>query len=936
MPAQDKKWILRDSSGHIYGPFTISKLGELITKGIVTGEEDVAAYPAGEWRPLSSERELYDVVIAMISQSRAPRRTAKIQPTVSKAAEQVNLKKETVREEVPLAKAEIKSRVLAPKQAFSETDGTQDRPSVRPLTDTEQVSVDDDVENDHSSDKKKYIPLLFLIAAGLLFFVALASNSKKSILQPPLKLIAPKLKKVSGDLNKSQAFVRQAWPYFNSDVVSNYITAEELYVRAVEEYPMNSDALSMLLMTDMQLWPLAKQDGADQNILQDILQQLSKSDLYGPKRALGSAIVDLTLARDASARSQISSSLIAQPGDGRLYDLKAQMFFQNSEYEQAISYFEQTATLLPTWVYPIHMLGYCYGKLGNVNVAQQYYLRALKMNPGHVNSRLELGVLEIRYFGHAARAKEYLQAALNSGERFVTSVEARGRYALALAYNTLGDRKLSKAEAEKALTLNPSDPDVREFLSRIGVTLSEKETSINDKDRIALGDQYMRSANYLGAQAQYKAAFSANPKNARAALRAAEALWKLHDYNDTVSYLQKSIQADSKFIESYVMLADIKSQRYDFEAATKALEGALKVDPRNFEIYRGYAELFLRRADPASAEQYANRALQLFETDVNLNEIMSRIQVARKNNIKGMQYAKRAVELDKNSASAQVNYAKVKAAYQGARDAAEYIKNLIDTYPNELSYRVGFAEILMQDDEYAEARQILTQVISADEKNKEAYMLLGDIGFLTNQLDEALTSFLSAARIDPSDPTALFRAGEIYLKAGKATEAQKQFQLVLRTAPLFPKAHFNLAKTYQSLGLVDLALKELDEEKRLNPRLADPYEYAGDLFMTSRNYSLATKNYQKASEIKPQEAAIFVKLARAYRGQGYNDASIAMLNLAKAKESGLSEIYKELGITYESKGMGREARLEYGTYLNLEPNAADKAIILGKIQELGE
>jgi tetratricopeptide (TPR) repeat protein len=935
MAAKDKKWILRDSSGHIYGPFTISRLGELISKGIVSGEEDVAAYPSGDWRPLSSENELYEIVLEMLSVAKSSKKNVKLQPTVSKvllASEKklnvkVELEAEPMSAKKPLVKATIESRKIV-KQELPAAESV-----AQPVLKTKPLIFEKNLQKKNKFKKENLIPLLFLFFAFILFYVALTSNDKKPRNNKPISLLSPHIKS-SGSLEKSQAYVSQAWPYFYSDTVSNYQHAEQLYVKAVEEYPANSDALSMLLMTDKQLWPYAKQDGNDQNALQNILQLLSKADLYGPKRALGSAIVDLTLGRDASAESQVNSSLIAQPNDGRLYDLKAQMYFQNSEYQHAITYYEQAATFLPNWVYPSYMLGFCYGKLGNENAALQYYTRALKINPNHASSRIELGVLEVRYFNREDSGKENILAVLDSGEKLIATAEARGRYALALVYNKQDDRGRAKIEAEKALALNPSDPDVREFLTRIGVAIDSEETTGNDKERMALGDQYMRASNYLGAQAQYKAAFAANPKNARAAIRTAEALWKLHDSTDAIRYLQHAMSADPKFIESYIMFADYKSQRYDFDAASHALDTAVKIDAHNFQIYRGYAELFLRRADANSAEAYANRALQLYETDVKLNEVMSRIQAAKKNIVKGMQYAKRAVELDKTNVQAQVNFGKMKAAFEGVREAAEYMKDLIDTYPNQIALRVGFAEILMIDEQYAESKQVLTQVVTADENNKEAYILLGDINFMNNALDESLGDFLSAARIDPSDPTGLFRAGEVYLKAGKPNEALRQFQLVLRVTPLFPRAHYNLAKAYQGLGLGDLALKELDEEKRLNPKLADPYEYAGDLSMTARNYQMATRNYQKASEIRPQDAGIFIKLARAYKGQGSDDAALAMLNLAKAKESGNALVYRELGLSYVAKGMSSEARAAFQTYLTLDPNATDKAAILDKIREL--
>lgn len=101
-----------------------------------------------------------------------------------------------------------------------------------------------------------------------------------------------------------------------------------------------------------------------------------------------------------------------------------------------------------------------------------------------------------------------------------------------------------------------------------------------------------------------------------------------------------------------------------------------------------------------------------------------------------------------------------------------------------------------------------------------------------------------------------------------------------------------------------------------------------------RKYALATKEYQKASELKPQGVGIYVKLARAYRGQGSYDAALAMLKLAVAKESGFAEIYREQGYLFDAKGMPQEAASAFQRYLSLEPNPPDKGAIQGKIREL--
>jgi tetratricopeptide (TPR) repeat protein len=928
MGAQAKKWIVRSSDGHIYGPFEALKVGELLGKGVFTGEEQVAIYPAGDWIPMSGDTELYNLVLEALSGHvpKAPRAAKPEPPPQAKE---------------PLTQTGSGSGSGVTTRKLKNTQYTK---TVK-LPEDEPLKIDTNSQPSYQkplviemSDKRKIkrkqasvVPLVLLGLAGVLFYFAL-NSPKFSSRKTSISLLRPQISS-QNDPAKSKTLVSRGWAYFYKDTYSNYVRAAESFVEAIEASPTNADAILMLLMTDLELWPFAKQDSADQNTVQGLLQLIAKVDPYGTQRSMAAAVVDLILSHDTEARAKIEGGLQAQPGEGRLYALKGQTFYNSGDFSQSAAYFEKSEGLIPNWVKSSYMLGLNHSRQGNAGHAQRYLIQALKMNPSHVAARLELGIVEARYFNHEDRALEYITVALDSSEKILPANEARGRFILAVLLAKAGDQSRSKKEAEKALALSPSDPEIKNFLGHVGVGEPELGSG-DDRQHMNLGDQYMRTNSFLAAQAQYKSAFSLNPKNARAAMRAAEALWKLHQASGAFEYLQKAIAADPKFISSYVLLSDYKGQRFDFEGATRTLEMALKVNPKSYEVYRGYAQLFLRRADYAAAELYATKSLQLYETDVQSNQMMGKIQLAKKDVIKGMQYTKRAVDLDPTNAEAQVEHAKAKATYEGVKIASEYLNKLIETYPMDLTYRVGLAEILMQDEQYTPAGKVLQQVVAADNTHKDAFLLLGDTQFLSNDLESALASYLAAARIDPSDPTGLFRAGELYLKAKKPSDAEKQFKLVLQINPLFPRAYFSLARAHYDLGTGDIALKDLEQEKKMNPKLADPYEFSGDILLASRKYPAATREYQKAVEIRPQGAALYIKLAKAYRGQGSLDAALAMLRLALAKESGVAEIYKEQGAIFETKGMASEAVASYKRYLQLDPSPTDKEAILSKIREL--
>jgi tetratricopeptide (TPR) repeat protein len=67
-----------------------------------------------------------------------------------------------------------------------------------------------------------------------------------------------------------------------------------------------------------------------------------------------------------------------------------------------------------------------------------------------------------------------------------------------------------------------------------------------------------------------------------------------------------------------------------------------------------------------------------------------------------------------------------------------------------------------------------------------------------------------------------------------------------------------------------------------------------------------------------------------------NNLDCADQSLAKAKnlESGLAEIYRELGRVFEKRGQVDKAVESYQLYVELSPNAMDRDMIIGRIMQL--
>lgn len=789
------------------------------------------------------------------------------------------------------------------------------------------------VEKPRPKKKKKqniFLPALLLIAGVAIIFVALQEKKPKKSVNAINLLRIKSSNKFNPDA--SQRIMKEGVGLYLKDNFSNYIKAEESFLRSLDENPKNPEAAAMLALTYMELWPYAKKDSNDAAAIREVSQRASTSDPYGVFRMLALIAGDLSMKRDATARSQVDSALSGFPGEGRLYFLKARMFFEASDFQSANAYFEKAQTLSKDWVAPIYFWGVGQNRMGAKNEARDALTRALSLNPNHVLSRIELGMLELEGFGQLETAIKYLNVALSGDEMLPPLAEARARYGLAKIYQKTGQATKARIEIRRAAALDPLNPDIALLAQGLG------ENSQNEPqgcaERMALGEQYQRISNYLGAQAQFKSAFRCDPKNAAAAMKAAENLWRLRQAESAIEYLKKAIQADPKFLESYILLADYHSRLYDFDEAFKTLESAGKVDRNSYLVYRGLAQVALRREDFVSADVYARQANKIFPNDIQNTILMATISRLKKDPSAAMSFARSAIQLDKNNPEAQIAFAEILAEVEGPNKGAEYLKELINTFPNQVAYRTAIAKILLDADQPDGAAPILEQVIVADPDNKDAHVLLGDASLKLNFLDKAINNYFEAVKIDPSDMAPAFKAGETYLKARDFEMAMKQFRTVLERNPRFPRAHLKLANAFWGAGLTDEALEALEEEKKRNPKLAESYEMSGDIFLETRKAGLASKEYQKAIDLGSPGCSVFIKMAIAYRNQGLLDAALAMLKSAVQKESGCSGIYREQGTIFEAKGMSKEAIAAYKQYLSLEPTAKDKETIKDKIEDL--
>src|SRR5262249_7745543 len=133
-------------------------------------------------------------------------------------------------------------------------------------------------------------------------------------------------------------------------------------------------------------------------------------------------------------------------------------------------------------------------------------------------------------------------------------------YALARIWTDRRDLSEALENAQKAFALNPSDNQIKSLVLELGGNVKLRKGSDTNNSLVFEGDQHAREGDCMVAQAMYKAAFEADPKNALAAMKAGKCLKTLNRPIEAISYLHKAIHADPKLTTAYLLLSDYYSE----------------------------------------------------------------------------------------------------------------------------------------------------------------------------------------------------------------------------------------------------------------------------------------------------------------------------------------------------------------------------------------
>ena len=531
--------------------------------------------------------------------------------------------------------------------------------------------------------------------------------------------------------------------------------------------------------------------------------------LVGQDALLDEAAAAFEQGRAAEAGQKLDLFLTDHPADLRALILKGAILDSLQRYAEAEGYYERAQKLAPGSAQVLNNAANHYLAIGDSRRARDFYLKAIAIEPRHINANLQLAQMSVD--------------------------EKRGAEAL-VYLNRLGDSVKSDAGAlllrARALALTGQCADASNLLGKL-----EAQTDAGPSLFFSTGMAFADCKQYDHAESSFSRALDADPRDfavlynlGLAALGAGHAQRATNVLETALN--ERRDDVDCLYALSQAYLA--QERRLD---AARLLTQAQKLSPERADVLLLLAQVSYGLAFYEDAAAAYTRYLKLKPND----------DVARRE--RGMALA---------------------CANQPASALAD-LEWYVGKHPRDAMgfYELGVAE---QFADRARSFEALDRALALDPSMIQAHYTRAVLNIEDQKPVAAIDDLRLVSARDPANYRVLVHLGQAYLGADRASEAAAVLKRAVELAPGQPAALIQYRKALEKLGRKDEAaavlsrLKEADSSAEFRKPQAGLIDYLSLSPAEQRARYLA--NLRKYSESNPADPRWKIRLGRELLADG--------------------------------------------------------------------
>jgi tetratricopeptide (TPR) repeat protein len=963
-------------TGRILGPIDLDRIRRLIRKRQLDGTEIARRYPDGNWLTINAFPEISELFL-LNAQDKLSDPLDSNQTSYQPILSNPSLQETVLLPQEIEAQDDLSKTILAsPENELTEhISHLEDKTTVQAVT--AKVAIPQEVELEKSSfiekvDQVNYRRRARRVAEAKTIFIETPKGLRKFLLLGPknilkilvlslalywvaddflkeddVKVVDPleKLIKIRPKLpnltiknpnpQKSNQHFLAAYKEYNLDNVYSYQKAITELNKAIQADPENVRALALLASCYLNVIDATNKDETYFTVVTKLIDLSRSKKVDTTETVVADVEFLLSTHRYQAAVNRITEYTKRDPKfDPEMFYYIALAYYQKGDSIQAAKYL----TYLPDHKAFSPKIFFLRGRvaegLKDPVAAKQSYERAIKMSPDHAASRLSLVRLAVEQ-GEIKEVKGEINTLIKKPGLLVPLDLARTYYFLGRLEEVQDSWKMASQAFYRAIKLDRFNHDY----------WLEYYTSLSKQQEIG-----------KKAASEAKMYFF---------LGEGEKAFKRGEMNDALNYFLQAKNSKPNAFLAYSKLGDFFSYRKDYINARINYEGATKLAPTDPDIWSRYIEVLIQNFEWEEAQKAMDKFRRMNISQSFIDKAAGDLYVKQGRLEEAQVFYKRAMQRESIDPEVYIAYGRSLIASKQYADApfffalarrfdpvgtepvlltaqavafSESIDSGIRILQDELQsgslpraeLLSGIADLLIRKGQWEKADAYVEQAKTADPDlptpwRLQAKIYLNQEGVVKDATEKALDAYNSFIERNPSDSTGYYEKYHIFMSQARFEEAQGELDKLTSLYPKYPNLHFFRGSLFSKMANFKAAAVEFELEIKHNPQSIGAYLEHGKALLELKDYAGAVGPLTTSMSLAPKLAEPKMMAAIANHKLKNFQGAIALFQAAVLLDPGNPVLYKRMGECYRDMGDTMSARAAFKKYIQMEPDAPDRA-----------
>ncbi|HEY1578333.1 MAG TPA: tetratricopeptide repeat protein [Terracidiphilus sp.] len=201
--------------------------------------------------------------------------------------------------------------------------------------------------------------------------------------------------------------------------------------------------------------------------------------------------------------------------------------------------------------------------------------------------------------------------------------------------------------------------------------------------------------------------------------------------------------------------------------------------------------------------------------------------------------------------------------------------------------------------------------------NADASHVLGLCYLNSRSFDEARRAFAAEYSLQPESGAAYLVLAKMMMAGNLPDQGAEAATKALTVSPSLPLAHFVLGEVALYKSDVELAIKEFEAERAINPAYAPVYERLGDAYLRSNKFDAAQETLMQSLALDTSSTGPFILMGKVLLRKNDPENAATYLKHAEKMDPSNYIAHTLLGQAYRSLGEEAQAKEEFATAANI-------------------